>query len=238
MGVPAKQLDRCIFHATAGGTGSFTVSAAAAGMQTPAAAGAVDGQAYSYAAQSADLTQWEYGVMTSGSSGTVFARTKIVGNSSGGTSAINFSTAPLVILTQLQADFIQTSAPILVTSAQLQALSTAPVTILPAPGAGFIRVIDSVLYDYTFGTTPYTNGPAGLWYNSNAAAAADTLDAPIAAYPSSAIRVAHYNETYDPQDKTNMVNQPITYFNGGTDYAGGDGTVTITVRYFDMPVTP
>lgn len=98
-------LDRCAFTPTAGGTTDFTVSAALTGFQTPATAGAVNAQRYSYMAQSVDLSEWEYGYATYSTTGPKIQRTKILGNSSAGTSAINFSVAPNVYLTVLGSNF-------------------------------------------------------------------------------------------------------------------------------------
>jgi hypothetical protein len=89
-------VDGVFFLASSSGTGNFVVSSAITGYQTPAAAGAVNGTTYYYRAQSNDLTQWEIGFGTYTVSSTTLARTTILFNSSGGTSAINFSAAPNV----------------------------------------------------------------------------------------------------------------------------------------------
>lgn len=96
----------CMFNAASSGTGNFVVSSAVTGYQTPASAGAVNGAVYRYRAESADLSQWEvgYGAYTSGT--TTLARTVILHNSSGGTSAINFTAAPKVGLVALGQDIV------------------------------------------------------------------------------------------------------------------------------------
>jgi hypothetical protein len=111
-------LDACGFLAASSGTGSFAVSAAVTGYQTPASAGAVNGTIYSYRAESADKTQWEEGFGAYTVSGTTLARTTITSNSAGGTSAINFSAAPNVFITALSADLANAS---LLTSGTLPA---------------------------------------------------------------------------------------------------------------------
>ena len=101
-------LDRCIFIPnTDGGTADFKEGIAVTGYQTMEAAGAINGDTYSYAAQSSDLSQWEVGVGTyvAGSPGTL-QRTTIQYNSSGTTAKINFfGGAPQVMLTALASDF-------------------------------------------------------------------------------------------------------------------------------------
>jgi hypothetical protein len=100
----ASFLDVCRFTAVSSGTGSFVVSAAVTGYQTPASANAVDGATYRYRAESSDLSQWEvgYGVYTSGT--VTLTRATVLFNSSGGASAINFSAAPQVAVVLLAED--------------------------------------------------------------------------------------------------------------------------------------
>jgi hypothetical protein len=101
----ASLIDNCLFRAASSGTGSFVVSAAITGYQTPASASAIDGATYRYHAESDDKSQWEvgYGVYTVSS--TTLARTTVLYNSSGGASAINFSAAPRVGIVALARDW-------------------------------------------------------------------------------------------------------------------------------------
>jgi hypothetical protein len=94
--------DTVKFTAGSSGTSDFSDGTALTGFRS-LSTGAVSGQTYSYRAFSADLSQWEngQGVYTSGSPGTL-ARTTIYESSTG--SKINFTTAPVVILTPLKSD--------------------------------------------------------------------------------------------------------------------------------------
>lgn len=96
-------VDVAKFTAVSAGTGSFVVSAAVQGYQTPATAGATGGSQYSYRAENSDLTQWEVGQGTYTSSNVTITRTPIF-NSAGGSSAINFTLAPTVGLVALSED--------------------------------------------------------------------------------------------------------------------------------------
>lgn len=102
----ASFLDGCRFNATSSGSGNFVVASVVNGYQTPASAQAVDGQIYKYRAESGDLSQWEegYGVYTVSS--VTLARTTILFNSSGGTSAISFNTVPQVAIVAYAEDII------------------------------------------------------------------------------------------------------------------------------------
>lgn len=102
----ASFLDNCDFNATSTGTGDFVVATAVTGHQTPASAGAVNAAIYRYYARSSDSSQWEVGYGAYTSASVTLARTTILFNSSGGATAINFSTVPLVAIVALNEDMI------------------------------------------------------------------------------------------------------------------------------------
>ena len=103
----ASFLDVVRFNPVSSGTGSFVVSSAVNGYQTPASAGAINLGIYRYRAESADLTQWEVGYGTYTVSTTTLTRSTILFNSSGGTSAINFALVPQVAIVALAEDLMQ-----------------------------------------------------------------------------------------------------------------------------------
>lgn len=94
------------FTAASAGTGSFVVSAAVTGYQTPATATAVSGATYSYRAESTDLTQWEVGTGVYTSSNVTLTRSPTI-NSAGGSSAISFTVAPQIGLVVLTPDIVR-----------------------------------------------------------------------------------------------------------------------------------
>lgn len=102
----AAFLDGCRFNATAGGTADWTYSSPVPGYQSPAAAHVVNGRLYKYRAESADLSQWELGEGAYNTATGVLARATVLFNSSGTTSAINFSSAPQVAIVALREDLI------------------------------------------------------------------------------------------------------------------------------------
>jgi hypothetical protein len=118
-------LNNCAFRATSGGTGSFTVASAMPGARLPAAAGSVDTTiTYRYHARSDDLTQWEFGTCTFSGTGTVMARTVI--GSSNSNALVNFSAAPQVAITAIDADFVKpaTAANIIANNANGTVITT------------------------------------------------------------------------------------------------------------------
>lgn len=93
-------LNRCIWLATSGGSGSFVVASAVTGYQAPEdclAPVVVDGATYRYFAQSSDLTQWEagYGVYTTADD--TLTRAVVLDSSNAG-SIVTFSAAPSVFM--------------------------------------------------------------------------------------------------------------------------------------------
>jgi len=106
----ASFVNGCVFTATSAGTGSFVVSAAVTGWQTPAQAGASNGATYRYRAYSADNTQWEIGsgVYTTG---TVTLTRVLIEASSDGGSATNFTLPPAVALTMFDEDIVPFASP-------------------------------------------------------------------------------------------------------------------------------
>lgn len=102
----ASFVNGCVFTAASAGTGSFVVSAAVTGWQTPAQAGASNGATYRYRAYSADNAQWEIGsgVYTTG---TVTLTRALIEASSNGGAATNFTLPPAIALTVFDEDLAQ-----------------------------------------------------------------------------------------------------------------------------------
>jgi hypothetical protein len=170
----ASYLDVCRFTAASSGTGSFVVSAAVTGYQTPASAGAVNTAVYRYRAESTDLSQWEvgYGVYTTAD--VTLTRATILFNSSGGASAINFTAAPQVAVTLLAEDLVfihppqgrltlQTGTPV------MNSTQSAKTTIYYTPHAGNqVPIYDGVSFrniafaELSVATTDTTKSPAAI----------------------------------------------------------------------------
>lgn len=165
----ASFLDNCAFVAAAAGTGSFTVANALNGAQTPAAAGAVDGVTYRYHAQSADLTQWEFGDCVSASSGTVFSRT-IRGNSNFDANPISFATPPTVLITFISADIFSGNYADLagkptLGSAAAGTLGTAAGNVVQLDGSARLPAVDG---SQLTGIAPFASGTSMLFYQTSA----------------------------------------------------------------------
>lgn len=103
------------FNPVSSGTGDFVYSGAVTGYTNPT--GLTDGGSYRYRAESADLSQWEWGSGTWTAASSTLARTTI-SISSSGTSKISFTAAPQVSIVIFPADVLQFDIAMSLTAAQ------------------------------------------------------------------------------------------------------------------------
>jgi hypothetical protein len=191
----AAFLDGCRFNPAAGGTGNWTYSSAVTGYQSPAAANVVSGRLYKYRAESADLSQWEFGEGAYNTATGVLARTTILYNSSGTTSPINFSTTPQVAIVALKEDLISVEeANSFTATQQTQARSNLgmsteigkiefwPTTVLQpgrlkANGQNLSRATYPILFAYLVrsGTATFTSGSSSVGMMSHGLSVGDPI---------------------------------------------------------------
>lgn len=127
------------------------------------------------------------------------------------------------------------SAEILLTTAQIKAMSATPVMLLPAPGVGYMNVIDSILWDVTFVTPQYTGGGAtqaqygatvlGAGPAASAVIAGATIDA-IAASTILTQGAAAVNAS-----KTAANNAAVYLSNATAPFAAGNSTAVLKIRF-------
>lgn len=130
------------------------------------------------------------------------------------------------------------TATVTLTSAQLQHLHGTPVQLIAAPGAGQALFIQNVFYQYKAGGTPYTvvDGSFQLSEGASPYISNGTLNAPGASFidqPTSQVTVVSYNSNYTFSQSA-IENQALSIYNNsgsGTEWSGGNGTVTVTVYY-------
>lgn len=175
-------------------------------------------------AMSGDATMSNAGVLTIASS--AISTAKIAAN------AVTFA--------KLDPSVLQ-SATVTLSAAQIKALFDTPVQLVAAPGAGKMIVIDSINWDITFVSAQYTAGGVlvaqygntvhGAGPAASASIAAATLNAVAASTELSqggvALNVA----------KTAASNVAVYMSNATADFATGDSTASLTVRFHIVTLT-
>jgi hypothetical protein len=120
------------------------------------------------------------------------------------------------------------SATVTLSSAQLLALHTTPVTLVAAPGAGKWVRVHTIDWGYVYGTAQYTASGSefvAMGYGPNYWADGIDIQTPTAdrLHP----RDGFYN-SFAPAAVENL---PVTATVDSTSFTDGDGTLTVTVWY-------
>ena len=125
------------------------------------------------------------------------------------------------------------TATITLSKAQLLNLFSAPVSVLPAPGAGKAIVIFQSFYVLHYGTTTYLSPGFnnGLFYASPSGAAADAGDNGVFTTASSAMTSSPAGFQGGIAVLNTVENQPVVLANATADMTTGDGTGVLFVFY-------
>jgi hypothetical protein len=135
-----------------------------------------------------------------------------------------------------KAPFVLSRVRVALSSAQLLALFTSPVTIVPAPGAGKRISVLAVSYTYNFVTTGYNlTGDLGprLYFGGPGGHQADTGTGTMFTLSSSLVNAAN-GATFTVSNGTaiaDVENQSLVITNDTGDMTAGDGTGSVTVLY-------
>lgn len=128
------------------------------------------------------------------------------------------------------------STPIVVkvslTSADILALDTTPITIVAAPGAGFALVVSHMSYRFTYGSVAYTGGASvALMCSSKTAGSADvfvTID-PLAIR--AAANRSNSLSSGSGSSANSIAENEALQLKTSTAFAAGDGTLDVWVTY-------
>ena len=124
------------------------------------------------------------------------------------------------------------TASVTLSSAQLLNLRTAPVQLVPAPGAGSIVKPLSITLEYKAGSTPYNAADGNFAIGTPAlpGAAHGPGGGFIDQTSDQIAYVGGFGGAFG--SRGNFENQPIiVQQNGSAEWAGGDGSVVINISY-------
>jgi hypothetical protein len=126
-------------------------------------------------------------------------------------------------------------------SAQILALLGTPVTLIAAPGAGFILVPIVIVIEFFGGTVAYTDAGGGIQFNIGSMAPQPPGSNGIflvTVSPNSRQQLFYWpNGSDNAGNPADSVNQPLTINKNTNNFAAGNGTAKILINYLVLPTT-
>lgn len=118
-----------------------------------------------------------------------------------------------------------------ISSAQLLTLSSAPITLLNAPGASKYIQISSVQYSLVYGTTTYvcSDTGCGIYYLNESGTAIENTELNTL-LTSTSSQIWAVNNNLALTAATSLVNQPIVLISSSNPTTG-NGVLTINLEY-------
>lgn len=116
------------------------------------------------------------------------------------------------------------------TSAQILALNTTPILCIPAPGAGKVIDVLSVLVKYNYGTSPYSVAAGGLALRSLGTTSRQ-LNIIKSIIEQTFSTLTHSNAYYADNNDQLLSNVAVYIEALTSNPTGGDGTIDLYINY-------
>lgn len=121
-------------------------------------------------------------------------------------------------------------------SAQVLQLFTNPVTIVSAPGAGLALIPIASIFNYNFNTTPYTDHGGTILLRLGGLSMASFASAGFWDQSASQVAFPATSRT-NASAATSYANANLNVSNNMANPTGGNGTLTVTIRYMVVAVS-
>lgn len=115
-------------------------------------------------------------------------------------------------------------------SADILALNSTPVTLVPAPGAGLVVVVEHILLKMVTTATQYASGGALEFRYTNASGAKVTADI-AAAVVTAGAGTSYTGVAGVTTSLTHVANAAVVVDNATAAFTTGTGTAVVTVKY-------
>jgi hypothetical protein len=123
-------------------------------------------------------------------------------------------------------------ATVTLTAAQLTAMEATPQSILPAPGAGKVLIVDAILFQFKNGAAQFTGGGAVSFQYHGTAVSPHTGSVPAAVVQAAAPDVQYLGPNVTGAiDLESAINLGLDITNPTAAFAAGNGTAIVTVWY-------
>lgn len=123
-----------------------------------------------------------------------------------------------------------TTAIVNISSAQILAMGSSPIELLPAPGVGKYYDIEKIILEYTYGTTAYSNAPQPMPSMGNFYS--EIVVGFLTSTNNDVVIINDFGREPNSNYQNNIINQSLTLGDyNGTNPTLGDGTLRAIITY-------